>query len=556
MNKINDESYYDLLIDNNIIPLYQNHIEHIYPINPKASLMTLPEADFQMCNLGIYPYSFFPSLFTLNSDICINSNIDKVQKNPNFSLFGQGVIVGVIDTGIDYTHKAFRYPDGSSRILSLWDQTITDGAFPPPAGFYYGAEYSNSRLNTALASDNPRSTIPSVDEVGHGTMLAGIIGGSEDKEQGFRGVVPKSEFAVVKLKPAKKLNKQIFCFPESALCYEETDVIAGLTYLTDIARNLRRPLALCLAMGTSQGGHNGKGATSGYLNYIVQSPHIGVAIAAGNEGNNRRHYLGSIQDPYYTDFELNIDKKDPNFTMEIWVASPYRIQLEITSPTGETKRDLYPRINECRKLTFILTPTTIWLNNIVSESDTGDQLVLLRFENATPGIWRFRSYSIDEEPTHFHAWLPSHTLISNDTYFLDSNADTSITSPGNAESPLTVANLNESLSSIALDSSRGYTRYGIVKPDLAAPGVDIPGPLPDNKYGLLTGTGASAAQAAGIIAMILEWAVVQGRYSSISGSDINRLLIRGAYRLRENTYPNPSSGYGIIDVYGLFEKLI
>ena len=553
MSKILDESYYDLIIDNNLISFYEDKAVAIYPINPKSCLMLVEQSEFDMTNIGTYPYSAFPSLFTLSSETCENSNISRVQSNPNFALFGQGVLVGIIDTGIDYQHPAFRYPDGSSRIYSIWDQTIEQDNFTPPKDFPYGSEFSNDNILTALQSNNPLSIVPSVDENGHGTMIAGIIGGNDSI---YQGIVPSCEFIIVKLKPAKKLNKQIFCVPEHMLCYEESDMITALSYITETARQLHRPLSLCICMGTSQGGHNGKGATSGFLDYITQSPHVDVAVAAGNEGNLRRHYFGKVVQPYYTDFELNIDEKDESFSMEIWGSSPNRLMVDITSPNGETKSSLYPRINECRKLEFIFIPTTLWLNNIVAESDTGDQLILIRFSKSVKGIWHFRVYSIDNDNTEFHAWLPSAHLISEDTFFLESDANSTLTSPGNADSPLVVANLNEATSSIAPSSSRGYTRYQVIKPDIAAPGINIPAPLPHNSYGELSGTGASAAHAAGIIAMILEWAVVRGRYSTISGSDINKMLIRGAYRTKQNTYPNPASGYGTMDIYGLFEKLI
>lgn len=554
-SKICDENYFDLIIDNAIVGLYENNdTNHIFPINPKSSLLLVDSSQFQMYSLGAYPYASFPSLFTLNSDVCINSNIEKIQSNPNFALYGQGVLVGVIDSGIDYLHPAFRHPDGTTRILSLWDQTLNTN-FKTPQDFFYGAEFNHEMLNRALLNENPLSLVPSVDEVGHGTMISGIIGGKENAEHHFSGIVPMCEFLVVKLKPAKKINKRVFCVPEEQLCYEENDIITALTYITEKARQFRRPLALCIALGTSQGGHNGKGATSGYLDYITQSPHTAVAVAAGNEGNRRRHFYGRIMFPAFTDVELNVDYKDPYFSMEIWGDPPYRLAIDITTPNGETIQHLYPRINECRRLSFVFNSSVVWLNNVASESDTGDQLILIRFENATSGIWRFRVYGIDNENTAFHAWLPANDLISPDTYFLNSDSYCTLTSPGNASSPLVVANYNEALGAVSLDSSRGYTRYNVLKPDLASPGCNLPAPLPGNRYGSLLGTGASAAHAAGIMAMVLEWAVVQGRHSSITGSDINRMLVRGAFRDKLTEYPNPTSGYGLIDIYGLFEKL-
>ena len=555
MNKIADENYFDLLVNNNTVERYRNNNEDsIFSINPRDSLVVLKASRFNMCEIGTYPYAFFPSLFTLNAEFATNSNIEKVQSNPNLALFGQGVLVAVIDTGIDYQHPAFKYADNSTRIHSLWDQTINENN-GPPANFYYGMEYTKEMINTALRDENPLNIVPSIDEVGHGTMVAGIIGGSSNEQQQFRGVVPQCEFVIVKLKPAKKLNKQIFCVPEDRLCYEETDVIAGLTYVTNVAQNLHRPLSICIAMGTSQGGHNGKGATSGYLDYLTQTPSIGVSVAGGNEANKRRHFLGNIISPYYTDIELLVSEEDPSFAMEIWAASPYRLSMDITTPTGETISNLYPRINECRKLDFILTPSTVYVNNIISESDTGDQLVLIRFQQSISGIWRFRIYSIDQEEVVFHSWLPAENLISENTYFLNPNPETTVTSPGNADSPLTVANYNSTTEGIVNSSGKGYTRYDVIKPDLAAPGYNITCPIPNNQYTQVTGTGASAAHSTGIMAIILEWAVVKGQYTGITGSEMNKMLIRGAYRLEEIDYPNRSWGYGAMDIFGLFEKL-
>ncbi|MDD3412960.1 MAG: S8 family peptidase [Lachnospiraceae bacterium] len=556
MNKIVDESYFDLIIDNNTAQSLKNgEKDSIFKINSRLSLLLINESQFNMCAMDTFPFASFPALFTLTSEISTNSNIDKVQSNPNLALFGQGVLVAIIDTGIDYHHKAFQYADGSTRILSLWDQTINENN-TPPKGFYYGSEYNKDIINIALKSMNPSNIVPSVDEIGHGTMMAGIAGGSPDKSMEFSGVVPQCEFIIVKLKPAKNLNKKIFCIPNDKLCYEATDLISGLTYVTETAQSVKRPLAICIAMGTTQGGHDEVGPATSYVNYLSNSPQIGIAVSGGNEGNNRRHYFGDITQPYFHDFELNVSEKDPLFSFEIWSSTPYRMGLDITTPTGEVFASLYPQINECRKLTFVFTPSTIWLNNIITEFDTGDQKIMLRFENALNGIWRFRITSIDEKPITFHCWLPSAHLISEETYFLNSNPDTTITSPGNADAPLTVGNYSGETGNININSSRGYTRTNIINPNLAAPGTNILCPIPDNKYTQITGTGAAAAHSTGAIAMALEWGVVKGRYTSITGSNIKNLFIRGAYRSEKMEYPNKSWGYGALDVYGLFEKLI
>lgn len=555
MNSIVDENYFDLLADSSIIDLLGiNNTNQVFKINPKQSLILVDSKLFNMCQIGTLPYSVFPSLFTLNANPGEDSNVGKVQENPNFELFGQGILLAFIDTGIDYLHPAFRNKDGSTRIFSIWDQTINENN-NHPVGLPFGTEYRKEMINMAIRNDTPLNIVKTVDEIGHGTMLAGIAGGTPDLENRFMGIASRSEFVIVKLKPAKKLNKEIYCVPEDKLCYMESDVISGLTYVTNVATELHRPLIICIAMGTSQGGHTGFGSTSGYLNYLTQTPGIGVAIAAGNEANKRRHYFGTINAPSYTDVELNVDEKDKTFSLEFWAASPYRVSIDITAPSGEKKSSIFPRISECMKLNFVLSQDIAYVNNIITESDTGDQLILIRFQNITSGIWRFRLYSIDNINVTFNAWLPAGDLISDQTYFLNSDPNTTVTSPGNAESPLTVANYNPTTNSIVNDSGRGFTPLNIIKPSLAAPGFNVRCPIPNGKYSSTTGTGVSAAHTAGIMAMVMEWAILKGNYTGLTGAELNKILIRGAERKDDTEYPNRMWGYGAIDAFGTFEKL-
>ncbi|GHU41080.1 hypothetical protein FACS1894111_02780 [Clostridia bacterium] len=553
MNKITDESYLDLMIDSDIVHDY-GPPEDITPLTDRISMIQVNDTNLDICALGHYPYHFFPSIFTLNASIADSSGIERVQDNPNFALYGNGVLVGIIDTGIDYRHPAFVNGDNTSRIYSLWDQTINENN-TPPNGFSYGTEFEKTALTAAVQNPNPLSLVPSQDEIGHGTMIAGIVAGN-DARTAYSGVVPQAELVVVKLKQAKKSNRRVIFAPEDAICYQETDIISGINYVMGVARKLERPIALCIALGTSQTGHDGKGAISGFLNNLAQSPRLGIAISGGNEANRRRHYKGESEAGGVTTFELRVGEKDSVFSMEIWQKAPQRIQLSITSPTGQSFTHLYPTLNECRRLNFLLEPSVLWVNNIVTESETGDQLILVRFQNAQSGLWRFSVEALEKEVAEFHAWLPSGDLISEGTYFPESDPDTTITSPGNTTYPLTVANYDTTTNSIVIDSSRGYTRTNFVKPDLAAPGKDIPAPLPNSTYGTGNGTGTSAAIAAGIMAMVLEWAVLRGNYTTINGTDVSSLLVRGAVKTQNIDYPNKNWGYGVIDIYGLFEKLI
>lgn len=553
MHKILDEEYYDLITDNILLPTYNSN--DITPINDKYSILHVARSNNDICNLGLYLYHQFPSIFTLNSTASLDkSGVSNVQRNPYLALFGLGVLVGVIDTGIDYQHPAFRNSDNTSRIAYLWDQTIQDG--PIPEGFVYGTEYNKETINQALQSDDPLSIVPSTDPDGHGTAIASIMAGTPSEENSFSGIAPQAEFVVVKLKEAKQSLRRISFVPEDALCFQETDIMLGIRYLISTAERLNRPIAVCIALGTSQGGHDEYGATSSYITTLSQGFGLGISVAAGNEGNKRRHYFSSIvAAPYSQTFELKISAQDTLFAMEIWTYTPGRLNIELISPTGESTQLVYPRLGDCNRFSFVFHPSVVWINNFLLEKVTGDQLILIRFQNPMEGIWRFQVHNMENEPFSFHSWLPSGELISDETFFLNSSPDTTVTSPANAPMPLSVTAYNQINNSILITSSRGFTRNNQVTPDIAAPGYELTCALPGNRYGVLTGSGAATAHASGIVAMLLEWAIVRGNYPYITGYDINRLIARGSIKSPTETYPNNIWGYGQINIDELFNKL-
>ncbi|WP_200801294.1 S8 family peptidase [Clostridium sp. Marseille-P2415] len=553
MQKILDNNYYDLIINNTLAPTYDTG-DNITYMNRVHSLLHIPVGNANPCDLGRHSYSSFPTLYTLTSTIALEkSGVATVQRNPALALFGLGVLVAVIDTGIDYRHPAFLFNDGTSRILTMWDQTEQSGTIPE--AFTYGSEYSREQINTALSSDDPLSVVPTTDLNGHGTAMASILAGTPNEDGSFSGVVPQADLVIIKLKEAKQNLKNIFFVPENALCYQESDIILGVRYAVTAAERFSRPVVICISLGSSQGGHDGKDAISGYLDHLSLLPGNAVSVSAGNEGNDQRHYFNATTAaPYYHDVELRVGNNDTMFSMEIWSYTPARLSIDVSSPNRESTRPVFPSLNQCRRFSFIFTQTIIYVNNIIFEEESGDQLILLRFQNLLPGIWYLRVQNPENEPFSFHSWLPSGDLISNDTFFLNSNPDTTITSPGNARHPLTVTAYNQLNDSILTESSRGYTRIGEIKPDIAAPGYQIPCAVPGNQYGTATGTGAAAAQSAGIVAMVFEWAIVRGNYPRITGNNVNRLLIGGAIRSPSDTYPNNIWGYGQVDVNRLFER--
>lgn len=555
IHRILDENYYDLLVERNLVKGFRNKTPET-GINSRHTILHIKSNRFRMCDLGKYPYHIFPSIYTLNSALSLErSTVNTVRNNRNLNLRGQGVLIGFIDTGIDYQHQAFLHPDGTTRIHSLWDQTIESDS--PPEGQTLGTEYSRDVINIALKDHSPQFIVPSTDNNGHGTMMAGIAAGSLNEPEGFSGVAPEAELVVVKLAPAKRFNKLIFGLSNCSDCYTETNILLGFEYLRSVANRLNRPMVICFGLGSSQGDHNGTGLLSSYIEELSTIPGISVCVSAGNEGNKRRHYRGqtTITDNV-KDFELRIDEQDSHFFLEIWQKSPGRLTIDLTSPGGEGIKNIIPKINDCQEINFILASTKVIINNFIWEEESGEQLILIRFESALSGIWTIRATNIDDISSYFDAWLPAGNLISDNTYFMEPDPYVTITSPGNSRSTLTVTAYNEQNNSILINSSRGYKADGEVEPDIAAPGYMLPCPVTNNSYGSATGTGAACAHTAGIIAMLMEWAVLQGNYTTITGRNINRLLIRGAKRDNNMTYPNPIWGYGLVDVMGVFQSLI
>lgn len=507
-------------------------------------------------SLDVYGYKVFVRLLGLLDIPSLEaSGVIRLRNIPGLSLRGQSVMIGIIDTGIDYTHKAFINADGTTKIASIWDQTIQSGNYPE--GLFYGTEYTRDQINAALQNADPRSIVPSTDDIGHGTYLAGVVAGNEDSENNFSGVVPDAEIIVVKLKPAKRRIREFYKVSYDTICYQENDIMLGVKYLLETAAKYNRPISICIGLGTSQGSHDEEGSLSAYLTSVAQMNGVSVSIGAGNEGISRHHYESIMPLEVNTEsVELNVGPNETGLYLEIWGDSPNTFGMDIISPTGEYIPLIAPRIGERREVSFIFETTLINIYFQLVGSRTGAQLVILRFQNPTEGIWRIGIYKMNKTlPLNFNIWLPISGFIGDETYFVKASPYTTLTSPGNVSLPIVATAYDYSNDNLFLNASRGFTRTGNIAPSLAAPGVNILGPKTGNNYTTGSGTSVAAAHTAGIAAMLLEWGVVRGNVEHMDGTDIKNLLIRGARRESIRTYPSREWGYGILDIFGVFENL-
>jgi hypothetical protein len=543
--------WYDLMLRREDVVPGMGNDECLIDLNGAYELWYFKKGTLPGINFGTYTYSAVPKCFTpLSAQALSASGILAIRNQPNLALTGEGVLVGIIDTGIDYQDAAFRYEDGSSRIVAIWDQTVEDGT--PPENYFYGQEYSREQINAALFSENPLELVPENDPDGHGSAIAGIAAGSIDAQSGFSGAAPYADLAVVKLKEAKPYLRNFYFIPDGAAAYQENDIMIGVDYLNQLAVERSQALVLLIALGTNNGAHSGDTYLASFLDDIGQRRRRAVVVAGGNEANARHHYYGKLYDADEIDtVEINVEKNMRGFQVEMWSQSPELYEIAVISPSGERLSRVPVERQSRKEYSFVLEGTTLTVDYRIVGSRSANQLIYLRFEKPTRGVWKILVYSRNYVYGTFHMWLPISAFLESPVYFLSSSPDITLTVPSTASVPMTVGGYNDKNDALYLDSGRGYTIEGDIKPDFAAPAVDVEGP------GGLTHTGTSAAAAitAGAAAMFLEWAVVKGNLPSANTADVKAEFIRGASQSVGELYPNREWGYGILDLSRTFLKL-
>ena len=509
-----------------------------------------------------FPYASIPYLFTLQDTTSMSSSgIIQTITQPFLDVRGQGTMIGFIDTGIDYRNPLFQNDDGSTRILEIWDQTLTGGS---SEGVPYGTVYSAEQINQALASDNPLEIVPSMDENGHGTFAAGIAAGNESAELDFTGAAPESGIAVVKLKPAKQYLRDFFCIQDDAIAYQENDIMQAIRHLLNLSSSYGMPLVIYIGLGTNYGSHEGTSPLGITLRGINQQIGIATVLPAGNETGLGHHYEGLIsQNDNYEDVEVRVGAGENGFVMQLWANLPELYSVGFISPVGQVIQRIPINYDTSTTITLVLEQTEITVYYGLSEYGSGSQYVSMRIKHPTPGIWKVRVYNTLFITGHYHIWLPVQGFVTDETRFLNPSPDTNITEPGNTHSSLTIGAYNHYDGSIYIHSGRGYNRNDVVKPDLAAPGVNVFGPglavgFPEPVFPMVrqTGTSVAAAHVAGAVANLMTWGIVKQNRLNMSMAIIKAILIRGADRNPSYDYPNRVWGYGELNLYQAFLRLM
>lgn len=476
------------------------------------------------------------------------SCIDYVQET-RFGLYGQGTLVAVIDSGIDYTLPDFCNADGSTRIRYLWDQAVP--------GDTLGTEYSSEEINEALqaqSSELRRELVPSMDTSGHGTAVAAIAAGNgrgsftgtETERQKFglnAGVAPESELIIVKLGAPRQEG-----FPRT------TELMLGVDYAVRKAIELGMPMAINISFGNSYGAHNGQSLLERYLDSVAGLGRICICVGSGNEGRGAGHTSGVMKSETEQRIELAVQERETGLNVQIWKAYTDEMQISLINPSGVRVGPFQEILGPQR---FIVGQTEILLYYGKPSPYSTRQEIFIDFlpreTYVAPGIWQIVLNAGKVVGGRYDLWLPGGSVLNPGTGFTKPSPEVTITIPSTASRVITVGAYDAWTLTYADFSGRGPETepefWEVVKPDIVAPGVGVTTAVVGGGYAEFTGTSFAAPFVTGSAALLMEWGIVRRNDPYLYGEKVKAYLRRGARELPGfDVYPNPQVGYGAVCV--------
>lgn len=459
-------------------------------------------------------------------------------QNPPFSLFGSGILIAVIDSGIDYANPDFRNEDGTTRIVSLWDQTVAGN---PPDGYLLGTEFTNEQINEALkqpAKQGQMRLVPSIDTSGHGTAVAGIAAGNGRGSAGrvYRGVAPQSELLVVKLGTPRKEG-----FPRT------TELMQAIDYVVRKAVFYQRPVAINISFGNTYGSHDGTSLVERFIEDIANLWKSVICIGTGNEGRSAGHTAGAVSENEETVIQLAVQQSERTLNLQIWKAYFDIMDISLISPSGVRIGPVQEVLGTQR---FSVGNTELLLYYGEPSPYSVAQEIYIDFlprnTYIDSGIWKIVLTPKKIVSGNYAMWLPSENVLNSGTAFLFPTETGTLTIPATASRTIGVGAYDALTFSYADFSGRGQIG-GRVKPDIVAPGVNVTAPTPSGTYASFSGTSFATPFATGAVALLMEWGIVNGNDPYLYGEKVKAYFQRGARKLPGFTeYPNNQVGYGAL----------
>ena len=440
---------------------------------------------------------------------------------PPYSLTGKGMVVAIIDSGIDYRHESF-IQDGSTRLLGIWDQTA-EGT--PPFNYNMGAFFDEESINASIKKNDSIS----YDYSGHGTAVAGIIS----------RCVPDSKLLIVKLD-----NQNSSGEPNTGA------LIQAIDFCVRWSAEYRLPMVINLSYGNNYGDHASNSILEEYIDSVANLSRFTIVTGMGNEGATGRHIQLTLENKSWDKAEFLVNQYENSLNIQIWKSYSDIADIFLILPNG---KEIGPFNNYTEYMSFEVDNESIYVLNGKPNiyNKNSETYINISSNNGyiLPGVWSIRFITKRIIDGRVNLWLPVAAATSADVYFLNATEFTTMTIPSTAEKVISVAGYNEATLAYAAFSGRGYSSDERIKPDIAAPAVNIETAYVGGGYTYVSGTSFAAPFVSSGAAMLMQWGITDGNDVFLYGEKVKAYLISGAKKLPGfNTWPNPYLGYGALCV--------
>ena len=577
INAFNDPNYINYVVE------YQGDLVseaslsskyYITIINDKYAIIT---AKYE--NILENPYNFsknpFPSIvfisrqysYAFQGDVSIDKNNESISVSPidaaninnvreiePLKLTGKGTVVGLIGAGIDYLNEEFLNNDGTTRILSIWDQTIDIENLEK--GVPFGQVFTEEKINEAIKASkegrSPYDIVETKDDTGRGTAIASIIGARGVNPE-LIGAAPECKFVVVKL--SRSIAEEKLLKSKRPL-YGRSVIMLGLQYLYEYALENNVPMVINFPLGTSEGNHKVNGLLEDYIDDICNNIGIAVITCTGDQGNANNHTSGFIKNVgEYRDVDIYVSEEQKILNVQMWVDKPNVMSVGVISPSGRSTGTIPASLNQGDTDKFSLEQTFVSIDYYYPESLSGDEFINIGFYGLQPGVWKIRIYGDYIIDGNYNLWLFEKSMLFGGTRFTSPDSYGTITNPSTGRYSITVSSYNQTNLDAVSSAGVAFANQEYNPIDIVAGGVNAKVAGINNSIAFANGTAIAGAVVSGASALMFQWGIVDKNDKYMYAQTLKSYLMLGTIKRSTDNYPNPQWGYGILDLLGVFRNI-